>query len=335
MFSTPGDVETGVRIRGRSSEAQRQLLQLQADHRDLHHPRRHVEVQRRPPPGGGDEHHPGVGIDHDRMADGGQHRRVVGTVGVGVARGEIDIVLVGPRGDRRQLPGRPHERPGQRAVVEPVRVHRVPGGHDVVEPEAVGERLDEVVGRGGGEHDRPSGGAMRGERRLGERLDHADEPVGNGGGRLLDGSLGTALGERHRLAGERHRRQRLADRVEHAEQDSLPGDRPRGQPGESHRLGEHLPRRAAQQRAIEIEERRTVPGGTGRGGRFAHLRHTTSRAKTSGPARGPKNGKDPDGGSGSLNLGIPTDGGSVCGFPSSGTWGVFSLRSVLLVKVCT
>ena len=228
-----------------------------------------------------------------------------------------------------ELARRPHEGPGQRAVVQPVLVDRVSRRDDVVEPEAVGERLDQVVRRGGGEHDRPPGSTMRGEGRLGERLHHAHEPFGNRVGRLLDGSLGAALGEGDRLAGERHRRQGLADRVEHPEQQSLARDRPRREPGQAHRVREHLARRAAQQRAIEIEERRAVIG-TELGGRFAHRRHTTSDRRTDR-----KNGKDPDGGSGSLNLGIPTDGGSVCGFPSSGTWGVFALRSVLLVKVCT
>ena len=103
MFSTPSMSNRGVRIRRRTSEPQCDLLQLETDHRDLEHAGRDVEVERRPPTRRGDQHHPGIGVDHDRMTDGSEHGRVVDAVGVGVALGEIDVVSVGPLGDGGEL----------------------------------------------------------------------------------------------------------------------------------------------------------------------------------------------------------------------------------------
>ena len=269
------------------------------------------------------------------MADGGQHRRVVGAVGIGVARGEVDAVLVRPRGDRGELPGRPHERSGERAVVEPVVVDRVPRGHDVVEPETVGERLDEVVRRGRGEHDRPAGGAMCGKRRLGERLDHADEPLGNGVGRLLHGGLGTALGERDRLAGERHRRQRLADRVEHTEQHSFARESiPRSDPRAA--WPRRTPRRCtAQQRAVEIEERRTPLGRWGCGGTIAHRRHTTSAGPERRKATRPEKRERPGWGIRVSQPGNSHRWGIGSWVPFEWNMGGVHTAICLLVKVCT
>ena len=58
---------------------------------------------------------------------------------------------------------------------------------------------------------------------------------------------------------------------------------------------------------------------------------TSAGTGGTGDQRGtsPENGKRPDGGSGRLNLEIPFGGGpNMLGSPRSGTWGVFSRRSV-------
>ncbi len=131
----------------------------------LTHAGRHVEVDGRPSTSGRDEHHPRVGIDDDRMPDGVEHRRVVEAVGVRPALVEVDTVRVGPLRDRRELSGRPDERAVEGPVVVAVVVDGVAGGHGVVESERVGKRLDEVVRRGGGQHDRPAGLTMGRRRR--------------------------------------------------------------------------------------------------------------------------------------------------------------------------
>ena len=145
MCSTPAMSKRAYGHQRRARELQREPLQLEAEHRDLDDARRHVEVEDRPAPGGRQQHHPRVGVDDDRGADRGEQRGVVEAVGVGVARGEVDAVLGGPRAHRLELAGGPHERPDERAVVGAVGVDAVAGGDDVVEAEAVGERLDEVV----------------------------------------------------------------------------------------------------------------------------------------------------------------------------------------------
>ena len=95
------------------------------------------------------------------------------------------------------------------------------------------------------------------EHRGGERLHHGDQPIGDVVGRRLDDATGSSPGEGDRLARERHRRQRLADRVEDLIEQLLAGDRPRHQPGRPHRVGEDLTAGAAQQRPVEVEEGRT------------------------------------------------------------------------------
>jgi hypothetical protein len=99
---------------------------------------------------------------------------------------------------------------------------------------------------------------MAGEDRFGERLDHRRQPIGHGLGRGLDGGAWPPFGQRDGLAGEDHRRQRLANRVEHPEQQALPRDRPRDQAGGAHRIGEHLAAGAREQRPIEVEEGRAA-----------------------------------------------------------------------------
>ena len=189
MLSTPSMSNRGIGVEARPSESQREFLDLETDHRHLEHARRDVEVERRPPAGGGHEHHAGIRVHDHRMTDGGQHRSVVHAVGVRIALGEIHTVAISPLGDRCQLSRRPHERPVERAVVGPVGRDAVAGRHDVVEPQTVGERLDQVVWAGGGEHDRPTGGAMRWRTLPRQRVAPVAQLIGDAGGRCDDRRL--------------------------------------------------------------------------------------------------------------------------------------------------
>ena len=126
----------------------------------------------------------------------------------------------------RELAGRPHERAVERAVVGvTVGAHAVAGGDHVVEAQPVGERLHEVVRRGGGQHDGPAGGAVLSNTECGERLHHRHQPVGDALGGCEHGGTRATLGEPHGLAGERHRRQGLADGVEQLVEELLTRDR--------------------------------------------------------------------------------------------------------------
>ena len=167
-------------------------------------------------------------------------------------------MLLGPRADGLELARRPDERTVERAVVRvAVGGDPVAGGDHVVEAEPVGERLDEVVRGRGGEHERAALGAVLLEHAVGERLHHRHQPVGDAVGGGQHRRPRPALGERHRLPRQRHRRQRLADRVEQREQEALARDRAADETGRAHRLAEHLATGAAQQRSVEVEECRT------------------------------------------------------------------------------
>ena len=166
-------------------------------------------------------------------------------------------MLGGPGPDRLELAVGPDERPDERAVVRAVGGDPVPRGDHVVQTESVGERLDQVVRRGGRQHDRPAGGPVLLEQRAGEGLDHRRQPVGGGLAGGHHRRPRRPLRQARRLAGERHRGQRLADAVEQPVQEALARQAPRREPGRLHRLGEDLARRPGEQRAIEIEERRS------------------------------------------------------------------------------
>ncbi len=209
--------------------------------------------------------------------------------------------------------------PTSRSVVGAVVVDAVLRGDDVVETEEICERLHHVVGRGRGHHDRPPGGAVLLEQRCGERLDHLDQSLGCNRRGRLNSDLWLALRECDRLSGERHRRQRLADRVEQLEQQGLAGDRAVDQPRRLHRLREHLAGRTGQQRAVEIEER--CPHGAGRS-RVGHQRDCT-----------PKRERPRLGEAGSLNQNPVIGGTTFGGFFRTEPLGVGTVR--LHVKVCT
>ena len=195
---------------------------------------------------------------------------VVHAVGVGIALGEVDPVALRPLPHGVELAGRPHEVAGDRAVVGAVGVDAVARGDHIVETEQIGERTDEVVRGGGGEHERPPRQPMLGEELGGVRLDERDEAVGDGFGGELDGGLGLALGQGGALAGDGHRRQRLPHHVEQAVHEVLARYGPTDEAGDPHRVREHLAAGAGEQRPVEIEERSTLRR---RGGGVGHERH--------------------------------------------------------------
>ncbi len=254
-------------------EAEREPLQLEVHHGDLHDTsvgRGVRQVDGGPAARRGHEHHPGVGVDDERVADSTEQRRVVDAVAVRVARRQVDPVAVGPLAHGGELAGAPDERPGDRAVVGAVGVDAVAGGHHVVEPEQLCQRGHQVVRGGGGEHDRPAGGTVLVEQRGGERLDHLAEVHRGVTRRRLDRLAAAPLGEHRGLAGQRHRRQGLADGVEQLVQQRFPGDRPGHEPCGAHRVREHLARGTGEQRSVEVEEGGAAPRGRGggrRGGR--------------------------------------------------------------------
>ena len=95
------------------------------------------------------------------------------------------------------------------------------------------------------------------------RLHQAHQHVGGLGGRGADLGLRLPLGEGDAPAGQRHRRQRLTEGVEDAEQQLLAGHLPRRRDARSaHRRRVHRPRRAGEQRPVQIEERSPRHGRT-------------------------------------------------------------------------
>jgi hypothetical protein len=92
--------------------------------------------------------------------------------------GQVDVVVGGPLAHGRQLAGAPHERSGDGAVIGAVGVDAVSSGHHPVQPQQVGQRFDEVEGRGGRQHHRAAGGTMLGEQRCSHRLHHVDQRGG-------------------------------------------------------------------------------------------------------------------------------------------------------------
>ena len=261
----------------------------------------------------------GIGVDHDGMSDRRQQRRVVHAVGVGVALGEIDAVLVGPVANRFELAGRPDERPGERAVVGvAVALDAVPGRHDVVEPQPIGERLDEVVRRRRRQHDRTTGLAMRLEHRLGERLHQSHQLIGD----AVGGCRARPHGDRPLAKVTAWRASAIDGNVSPTVLNRLkrnfsPGIVRDHQTGRPHRLGEHLPARAH-------------AAGCGRDRRTPHPADSPTltsrpgfppRQPTPSPEAAPENGKRPDGGSGRLNLEIPSVGDRFVGSPSERNMG--------------
>ena len=218
MLLDAGDVEAGVREQRGSGEAAAPAAAARCrrpgSFGDARAARRGASD--RPAPGGGHAARiRGSGLTTNGWPTADEQRRVVDAVGVGVALGEVDAVLVGPLAHRGELAGAPHERAVERAVVGAVGVDAVAGGDDVVEAEQVGERLDQVVGRRGGQHDRATGGAVLVEQA--PRRTAGPAPTSSAAAAARPPAPPPATGPwpaATRLAGERHRRQRLADRVE-------------------------------------------------------------------------------------------------------------------------
>ena len=290
----PVDVEAGIGHQLRAGELLEHALQLDSQHGDLEHARRDVEVAHRPAPQRRHHHHARVGVDDHRIADRRQQGRVEHAVGVGVALAKIDTGLLGPVADRGELALGPHERPDDRAVERPVGVDPIARGDDIVEAEPVGERLDEVVRRRRGDDHLATRLAVLVDERPGERLDHRRQGSGGGVAGLAHRVAWPPPGERGGLPGERHRRQRLADRVEDRIEQLLAGNRTPDEAGVAHRLGVNGAGSAGQQRPIQVEERRsrherdcTAATNWARPGAGTLSTRTSSRSRSSsGPPRG-------------------------------------------------
>ncbi len=95
-FSTPSISKRAYGTNERPGELHRQPLQLEPDDRDLHDPRRHVEVEHRPPPGPAITTIRGSGLTTIGNPTDREQRRVVHAVGVGVALVEVDVVFARP-----------------------------------------------------------------------------------------------------------------------------------------------------------------------------------------------------------------------------------------------
>ena len=180
-----------------------------------------VEVAGGPAPGQGLETHPRIGVDHVGMADGVEQRDVVVAVGVGVAGGQVDAVVAGPGAHGPVLAVAPHELPVDGAVVHAVAL-AVAGGHQRVEAQAVGQRLDQVVGGGRGQHHGAAGPAVLAHEHLGVGL-HQVPPGCRPPARRPPApvALDQLAAKRGRLAGEHHRRAVLTEDVEHPEDEVL------------------------------------------------------------------------------------------------------------------
>ena len=241
------DVEPGIREQQRVGEAERDTLQLEVDDGDLCHSGTSIagvgsgrQVEDGPATGRRHHRHTRIRVHHERVPHCSEQRGVVHAVAVGVALGQRYPVSSGPLGDGCQLAGAPHERADDGAVVGAVGVHAVARGHHIVEAEQVGERFHHVVGRGGGHHHRAARSTVFGEQRLGQRLHHGAQRGRSLCSGTFDRGLRLAPGQHRGLAGQRHRRDSLANGVEQLEQQRLARDRPADQASGLHGLREHL-----------------------------------------------------------------------------------------------
>ncbi len=189
-----------------------------------------------------------------RAADGEEERQVVDAVGVGEGVGQVDVVAPGPGGDRRPLPGGPHELALQLAG-EGATLLAVAGGHDVVEAQPLGQGAHEVVGRGGGEHDGPALGAVVPDEGEGVGGDVEGQRVGRlttQGPQLLGVP---SLGDQRRPPRQHHGRERLSHHVEEGVHGPLAREVAlRHQPRAAQRPGDDPPAGPLQEGAVHVEE---------------------------------------------------------------------------------
>ena len=253
-----GDVEAGVRDElGRAPAASSACCGSM--------PRRAASARRRARRGArtghrrssADDEHARVGVDHDRVADRGEQRHVV----------EAVASRPSSRPGRRRAPSA-HACDRRAACPGPTRTRRracrrstpsllaVAGGDDVVEAERVGERLHQVVGRRGGEHeraDRRRGARRRSGGRTAARLAASASAASSPASCTCVAH--PARGEPHGPPGDLHRRPVLAEQVVDPVDELLARDRPVGDPRLLQRLPDDRPRRPPQQRPVQIEER--------------------------------------------------------------------------------
>ena len=96
-----------------------------------------------------------------------------------MAVGQVDVALGRPLAGRVPLAHAPDELADQAAGVAAVDL-LVAGGDHVVEAERPGQRVDQVVGRGGGQHQEPALGPVGGQAVDGPGLDQVDQVLHRG-----------------------------------------------------------------------------------------------------------------------------------------------------------
>ena len=215
------------------------------------------------------------------MADRGQQRNVVPTVGVRPARLEIDVVVVGPVLHGPQLALAPHELTVERTRVLAV-LDAIPRRNHTIETELLGKGPHHVDRSGGGDDHASAGGLVLLDQHPRVGLHQRQQRLGRDLAGLARSILRPALRQPHSLARQHHRRAVLAHQVEGTEQQVFA--RHRAVSKELHLTQGRRDGRAAragEQGAIEIENR-----GFGR--------HGLHRNRA--PCRLPKTGRSRPGG---------------------------------------
>ncbi len=190
-----------------------------------------------------------------------EQRNVVHAVGIGPALAEVDAFAPGPLPHRLQLADRPHEaaRDGAAVALHPlaIDVGGVPGGDEMVEAQPSGQRLDQVVGGRGRQHQHPAGQAVRGEQGRNVREDLGLQPIGSGFGGLAHLRHRPAPYGQGRSPGRGHRGQGLAEHVVEPHQQILARQAgSTGQPVLVESLVDRRRTRAPQEGPVEVEDRR-------------------------------------------------------------------------------
>ncbi len=128
--------------------------------------------------------------------------------------------------------------------------------HDVVEAEQIGERADELVGRGGGEHERAAGGLVFGDDWSGVRSHDGVEFLRRRLAGAAHGLQRPSLRRQSSRTSQPDRRKRFADEIEDAVDGLLRGEGALvHEPRLYQRLGDQRAAGPAEQCAIKIEKR--------------------------------------------------------------------------------
>ena len=199
-----------------------------------------------------------VGIDHHRVADSQQHRKIGDRVGVGERDVEVDVVLGSEAAHRLNLALAVHEPTAELAREPTIVPHLVGGADPTVHVEDAGEQLDELVSGGADDERRAAGILVRVD--LLEHLwidpgQQADEHLGRQARKLAGrGALEDELDLAEQLLGRLVARSPEAEpqRIEPPAQHLAAPDQPRL----GRRPRPRQPRAARDQRSVEVEEGR-------------------------------------------------------------------------------